>query len=123
MATHTPSQKYLSTRGGSFGLTFEEVVLKGLASDGRLFIPEQVPTLLQGWESSWKDLSFQELAFNIFSLYISPSEIAPAPLREIIDKSYSSFRVPDITPLVTLDSQRKLHLLELFHGPTKGSHS
>ena len=62
--------------------------------------------------------SFEELAFQIFSLYISPSEISSKQLREIVRKSYSSsvFRAPEVTPLVTLDEQKQLHLLELFHG-------
>jgi threonine synthase len=117
MATHTPSQRYLSTRGGSYGLSFEEVVLKGLAADGGLFIPEQVPALPQDWQTSWKDCSFEELAYNIFSLYISSDEIAAQDLRDIIAQSYSTFRAPDITPIITLDEKRKIHLLELFHGP------
>ncbi|KAK2627893.1 hypothetical protein QTJ16_002539 [Diplocarpon rosae] len=117
-ATHTPSQRYLSTRGGSYGLSFEKVVLKGLASDGGLFIPEEIPAVPRDWESKWKDLSFSDLAFEILSLYISVSEIPPADLREIINRSYSTFRARETTPLVTLDETSNLHLLELFHGPT-----
>jgi len=116
--THTPSQRYLSTRGGSYGLSFEEVVLKGLASDGGLFIPEEIPAVPRDWESKWKNLSFSELAFEILSLYISPSEIPPADLKEVINRSYSTFRAPETTPVVTLDETNNLHLLELFHGPT-----
>lgn len=116
--THTPSQRYLSTRGGSYGLSFEDVVLKGLANDGGLFIPEEVPSLPQDWQSSWRDCSFEELAYNIFSLYISPAEIPGADLQRIIQESYSTFRVPDVSPTVTLDEKRHIHLLELFHGPT-----
>ncbi|TVY78223.1 Threonine synthase [Lachnellula suecica] len=116
--THTPSQRYLSTRGGSYGLSFEEVVLKGLASDGGLFIPEEIPTLPRDWETKWKTLSFSELAFELLSLYISPSEIPSADLKEIVDRSYSTFRAPETTPLVTLNEKENLYLLELFHGPT-----
>lgn len=36
----------------------------------------------------------------------------------MIDRSYSTFRAPKTTPVVTLDEQNNLHLLELFHGPT-----
>jgi threonine synthase len=118
MSTHTPSQRYLSTRGGSYGLSFEDVVLKGLAADGGLFIPEEIPALPQNWQSSWRDCSFEELAYNIFSLYISPTEIPEQDLRDIISQSYSTFRAPEITPTITLDAQRNIHLLELFHGPT-----
>ncbi|POS86696.1 Tryptophan synthase beta subunit-like PLP-dependent enzyme, partial [Erysiphe pulchra] len=114
----SPAQRYLSTRGGCYGLSFEKTVLKGLAPDGGLFIPEEIPSLPGDWESKWGNISFLELAFEILSLYISTSEIPTVDLKDIISRSYSSFRVPDITPLVTLDERKKLHLLELFHGPT-----
>ncbi|QGA22022.1 hypothetical protein EYB26_009736 [Talaromyces marneffei] len=116
--SHTQSQRYLSTRGSSYGLSFEEVVLKGLASDGGLFIPEQIPELPAGWETEWRDLSFEDLAFKIFSLYISTSEIPSDDLKDIIRRSYSTFRHEQRTPLVELSKDKKLHLLELFHGPT-----
>ncbi|KAF2435259.1 tryptophan synthase beta subunit-like PLP-dependent enzyme [Tothia fuscella] len=118
MSSHTSSQRYLSTRGGSYGLSFEDVVLKGLASDGGLFIPEEIPSLPQDWQTSWKGASFEELAYNIFSLYISQEEIPAEDLKNIIKESYSTFRAPEITPTITLDSKRNIHLLELFHGPT-----
>ncbi|EOA81918.1 threonine synthase [Exserohilum turcicum] len=118
MSTHTASQRYLSTRGGSYDFSFEDVVLKGLAADGGLFIPEEIPALPEDWASKWKDLSFADLAFEIFSLYISPSEIPSADLKDIIRRSYSTFRAKDVVPTVTLDKEKNIHLLELFHGPT-----
>ncbi|TQS32888.1 hypothetical protein Golomagni_06783, partial [Golovinomyces magnicellulatus] len=113
-STHTQSQRYLSTRGEDAGFSFEEAVLKGLASDGGLFIPEQIPEA-KNWES-WKDLSFVDLAYEVLSLYISSSEIPAADLKDIIRRSYSTFRSPDTTPLVHLQDNH--YLLELFHGPT-----
>lgn len=95
-------------------LSFEQVVLKGLASDGGLYIPEEIPATIE-WKS-WKDLSFPELAFEVMSLYVSQSEIPEADLRGIIDRSYSTFRSAETTPLVHL--RDNLYLLELFHGPT-----
>jgi threonine synthase len=94
------------------------VVLKGLASDGGLFIPEEIPSLPLDWVSRWRDLEFAELAFEVFSLYISPAEIPPADLKLLIQRSYGAFRAPDVTPLITLNEKDNLHLLELFHGPT-----
>jgi threonine synthase len=94
--------------------SFEDVVLKGLASDGGLYIPEAIPQA-NDWES-WRDLSFPELAHKILSLYISPAEIPSEDLRGIIDRSYSTFRHPETTPLKHLHDN--LWLLELFHGPT-----
>ncbi|KAI1069939.1 hypothetical protein LB507_007935 [Fusarium sp. FIESC RH6] len=113
-STHTQSQVYLSTRGGDYGLDFETVVLKGLAADGGLFLPHEIPAATE-WQS-WKDLSYQELAFQIFSLYISRSEIPAEDLQGIINRSYSTFRAEEVTPLVQLKDN--LHLLELFHGPS-----
>lgn len=89
-------------------------MLKGLATDGGLYIPEEIPQA-SGWES-WKDLPFPELAFNVLSLYVSPSEIPAEDLRGIIDRSYATFRHEETTPLRHL--QDNLYLLELFHGPT-----
>ncbi|BDD60426.1 threonine synthase [Monascus purpureus] len=111
---HTESQRYFSTRGGDHGLSFETVVLKGLAADGGLFLPQEIPIAVD-WRN-WKDLSYTELAFQIFSLYISRSEIPADDLKAIINRSYSTFRAKDVTPLVHL--QDNLYLLELFHGPS-----
>ncbi|TGJ67526.1 threonine synthase [Orbilia oligospora] len=112
------AQSYLSTRGGSSGFSFEDTVLKGLASDGGLFIPEAIPTLPSDWQTTWSTKSFQEIAFSLFSLYISPTEIPSEDLKNLIEKSYSTFRASEITPLTTLRKSENLHLLELFHGPT-----
>ncbi|KAK8094139.1 threonine synthase [Apiospora hydei] len=107
-------QRYLSTRGDDYDLSFEDVVLKGLASDGGLYIPEQIPSATQ-WQS-WKDLSFADLALEVLSLYISPTEIPREDLKGIIDRSYATFRAPETAPLKHLHDN--LYLLELFHGPT-----
>lgn len=88
--------------------------MRGLATDGGLYIPEHIPQAT-AWKS-WQDLSFSDLAYEIMSLYISPSEIPSADLKNIVNRSYSTFRSKDVTPLVQLDGNH--HLLELFHGPT-----
>ena len=93
-------------------------MLKGLASDNGLFIPEEIPTPPAGWQETWKTLSFQDLAYEIFSLYISSDEIPASDLRELITRSYSTFRHEDITPLNTIFPDANFHVLELFHGPT-----
>ena len=98
-------------------VSFEEAVLQSLASDGGLFVPEAIPFLPSNW-NDWVNLPFEDLAFEILSLYISSVEIPHQSLKAIIHQAYSTFRVPDITPTITLDNERKIHLLELFHGPT-----
>ncbi|TRM66854.1 threonine synthase [Schizophyllum amplum] len=108
--------KYFSTRGGKDLLSFEEAVLTGLAPDGGLYIPETIPSLPANWQEQWKDYSFIDLSAAILRLFISPSEISDAELRALVDKSYATFRHPDITPLHKVGDKR--FILELFHGPT-----
>ncbi|ABN67095.2 threonine synthase [Scheffersomyces stipitis CBS 6054] len=111
------SQKYRSSRSAEpQALSFEDVVMTGLANDGGLFLPSQVPQLPASFLQDWADLSFQELAFNVLRLYINAAEIPDQDLRDLISKSYSTFRSEEVTPLKKIDD--KLYLLELFHGPT-----
>ncbi|KAH0842982.1 hypothetical protein AYO21_03303 [Fonsecaea monophora] len=117
----TTTSKYSSTRYHDQSLkeffSFEEVVLKGLASDGGLFHPHAVPNVSSEY-LKWKDLSFSDLAFQVMRLYIDEHEISDQELKSIVDRSYSTFKHPKTVPLVTLDESKNLHLLELFHGPT-----
>lgn len=83
-----------------------------------LFIPHAVPLLSAEDISKLESLSFQNLAVEIFSKYVAESEIPREDLRKIVEKSYSTFRAEDVTPTVTLDQNKNLYLLELFHGPT-----
>ncbi|MFQ3227044.1 MAG: threonine synthase, partial [Porticoccaceae bacterium] len=53
--------KYISTRGGAAPKSFEDVILTGLAPDGGLFVPDQLPQFSHSEISSWADLSYQEL--------------------------------------------------------------
>ena len=90
-----------------------------LGAENFIFGPQNCSCGLKTNDSpqrSWKDLSYSELAFQIFSLYISRSEIPADDLKVIIDRCYSTFRAKDVTPLVHLDNN--LYLLELFHGPS-----
>jgi threonine synthase len=90
--------------------------LTGLAPNGGLYIPENIPSLPEGWKSEWSTLSFVDLSVAILSLYISVDEISKEELQQLVEKSYKSFRHPDVTPLKKLDD--KMFVLELFHGPT-----
>ena len=65
-------------------------------------------------EGTGKDC--QELSVAVLSLYISPDEISRDELRTLVEKSYSTFRHPDVAPIVRL--RKDLYVLELFHGPT-----
>jgi len=108
--------KYRSTRGGQTGLSFSEAVMQGLASDKGLLVPETIPTFPAGAPEIWRGLSFEDLAFEIMSLYIPREEVGANELRDIINRSYGTFRDRDVTPVVPIVDD--IHVLELFHGPT-----
>ena len=115
--------KYLSTRGSGTSVSFEEAVLGGLAPDGGLYVPIEIPTISQEILESWKDDSLPQVAFHLFRLYVDPSEISDLDLKRILDKSFATFSHPSVTPLQKLPSIGSGNLehfwvLELFHGPT-----
>ncbi|KAI8098561.1 threonine synthase [Halteromyces radiatus] len=108
--------KYRSTRGQVKDYTFEEAVMAGLSPDGGLFIPHHIPSLPDNWRQAWSSLTFQQLAVEILSLYIEDSQIPRPDLEDLIQRSYSTFRHEQVTPLAKVKDG--LYVLELFHGPT-----
>jgi len=107
--------KFISTRGDAPALSFEEVVLAGLASDGGLYVPEALPQFSKEEIASWAGLRYPDLAFNIIAPFVD-GEIADDDLKGIIAKAYESFRHDAIAPLV--QTSHNEWVLELFQGPT-----
>lgn len=107
--------KYISTRGDAPVLSFEEVVLTGLASDGGLYVPESLPHFSREEIASWAGLEYRELAFKIMSPFVAGS-IPDDDLRQLINQSYDRFRHQAIAPLVQIGQNE--WILELFQGPT-----
>ncbi|MEE4243549.1 MAG: threonine synthase [Desulfopila sp.] len=105
--------QYLSTRGGISPISFSEAVMMGLASDGGLLLPRNIPRIGTETFTSWGGLTYAELAFEIMSRFVD--DIPSSSLRDLINRSYAGFSSAEITPLVHYGS---LHILELFHGPT-----
>ena len=105
--------KYYSTRGKVRGLNFSDAVMMGLADDGGLLLPEEIPKLAKTDLQKLSHLSYPDLAFEIISKYAT--DIPAADLKDIINRSYASFDHSEIVPIVKQDD---LYILELFHGPT-----
>lgn len=108
------SSKYISTRGQVAPIDFSQAVMMGLAEDGGLLLPMEIPNC-QDKLDKWKNLSYQELAFEIMRLYCAGS-LSEEDLQELIKESYSTFDSKEIVPLKKLSAE--LYLAELFHGPT-----
>ncbi len=107
--------KYKSTRGGCADKSFEQVLLTGLAPDGGLYVPGELPHFSSDEIASWKALNYSDLALTIIAPFID-DEIPEAALRDIIESSYAEFDHPDVAPLSTLAEGE--YMLELYHGPT-----
>jgi len=105
--------KYLSTRGQTSPLGFSDAVATGLAPDGGLFLPETLPDL-SGRIAGWGGLDYAGLCFEFMRIFAT--DIPAATLRGLVDQSYTRFSDPAIAPLRRLGP--RLHVLELFHGPT-----
>ena len=107
--------KFISTRGKAPALSFEEVVLTGLASDGGLYVPETIPQFSAEEIASWRGLPYRELAFKVMCPFVAGA-LTDDELKDIINRSYDTFRHDAIAPLVQTGHNE--WILELFQGPT-----
>lgn len=107
---------YLSTRGHADRKRFCEILLEGLAPDGGLYLPETYPQVDTATLAAWRTLPYNELAFEIFSLYID--DIPAADLKAICAKTYTAevFGTDEIVPLRELEDG--VYLEALSNGPT-----
>ncbi|WP_206531626.1 threonine synthase [Affinirhizobium pseudoryzae] len=106
---------YISTRGDAPALNFRDALLAGLATDGGLYLPREWPTLSKKQIRGMRGKTYQEIAFQVISLFVD-GEIPDEDLRRMIDEAYATFRHPAVVPLVQTGPND--FVLELFHGTT-----
>lgn len=109
------SSRFISTRGQAPEAGFADVLLAGLAPDGGLYMPAAWPQFSASEIVRFKDMRYQDVAFEILSRFVGDSFNA-AELKEDVEAAYAGFSVPEIAPLSSMSGNR--YLLELFHGPT-----
>ncbi len=104
---------YSSTRGHGGKVTASQAILKGLAEDGGLFVPDKIPAL----DKSLKELSemsYQEVAYEVMKLFLT--DFTEDELKTCINRAYDSkFDTEVIAPLAYAEGA---YYLELFHGAT-----
>lgn len=104
---------YKSTRNSDLKVTASEAILTGLAPDGGLFVPEQVPKL-DVTLNELKGMSYQETAYCVMKQFLT--DFTEEELKGCIQKAYDSkFDTEEIVSLVKVDNT---YYLELFHGAT-----
>ncbi len=103
---------YKSTRSNETA-TASQAILKGLASDGGLFVPTQIPKLSVSVEELSK-MTYQETAYAVMKEFLT--DFTEDELKACIEKAYDSkFDTEEIAPLVKAEGA---YYLELFHGAT-----
>ncbi|WP_370269037.1 threonine synthase [Nioella sp.] len=107
--------RYVSTRGAAPDLSFEEAMLTGLARDGGLYVPAEVPVMARGDIAALAGLSYEEVAFRVMRPFIGDA-FTDEEFADIIARAYAGFGHAARAPLVQLAPNHVL--LELFHGPT-----
>ena len=101
--------RYYSTRNKNESFSFAAASLAGLAPDGGLFVPEEVPQLKTAAISSLGKMAYPEIAFEIIAPWVE-DDIPKAVLSDMLQSAY-----PFSAPLVNAGDR---FVLELFHGPT-----
>ena len=102
--------KYYSTNGKAPQADLKKAVIKGLAEDRGLYMPEKIYKLPKEFFDNMKDMSFQDIAYNVASNFFGDDIDADA-LQDIVFDTLSFD-----CPIVKVEDN--IYSLELFHGPT-----
>lgn len=104
---------YKSTRSENETVTASQAILKGLASDGGLFVPTSIPKLSVSLQEL-SGMSYKETAYVVMKEFLT--DFTEEELKSCIDKAYDAkFDTEEIAPLVKAEGA---YYLELFHGAT-----
>lgn len=104
---------YRSTRDDSVKVTASQAILKGLAADGGLYVPDSIPSLDKSL-SELSKMSYKEVAYEVMKLMLD--DFTEEELKSCINRAYDSkFDTEEIAPLVKAEGA---YYLELFHGAT-----
>ncbi len=104
---------YSSTRGDKNKVTASQAILRGLAADGGLFVPDSIPHLDKTL-AELKELDYRDTAYEVMKLLLS--DFTEEELRYCIDHAYDSkFDTPEMAPMTEAEGA---FYLELYHGKT-----
>ncbi len=104
---------YSSTRGKDAPVKASEAILKGLADDGGLFVPDHIPALDKSLEEL-SGMDYRQVAYEVMKLFLT--DFTEEELKSCIEKAYDSkFDTEVIAPLTEAEGA---YYLELFHGAT-----
>ncbi len=102
--------KYYSTNGQAPIADLQKAVVKGLAEDRGLYMPERIEKLPKAFFDNIQDMTFQDIAYNVASNFFG-EDVDEDALQEIV---YDTLQFDCPVAKITDD----IYTLELFHGPT-----
>lgn len=102
--------KYYSTNRKSPEATLEKAVVKGLAEDKGLYMPERIKPLSKNFYNNIEKLTFQEIAYNVADSFFGEDVDAESLKKIVYDTLQFDCPVVKVT--------ENIYTLELFHGPT-----
>ncbi|NIH72081.1 threonine synthase [Auritidibacter ignavus] len=107
--------QYVSTRGGMDPASFSDILLEGLAPDGGLVMPTEIPVIDQVTIESWRELSYPQLAREVIGRYWT--ETPTNDLEQIVTAAYGDqFSSNHVVPRTQIGDNT--WLLDLSQGPT-----
>ena len=106
--------KFISTRGKSPAVTAAEAIRRGLAPDGGLYVPDELPVFSASELEALYALPYAELSAAVLERFLPG--FSREELLDYTKKAYASFDDDAVVPLHALGD--KLWTMELFHGPT-----
>ncbi len=96
-------------------MTGAQAIVKGLADNGGLYVPEKFPKVTKQEMEKMAEMGYAERAAFVLGKYLA-DDLGADFLKETCEKAYANFEGKDPVPLVKIDGT--LYVLELFHGPT-----
>ena len=107
---------YKSTRGGNYGVSAAQAIVKGIAEDGGLFVPLSIPAIEKSEFDAMVNEDYRARAERIFAKYLT--DFSAEEIKDCVEKAYSveKFGGDHAAPLHKLTDNQ--YILELWHGPT-----
>ena len=107
--------KYISTRGNNQKMTSAQAIIAGLADDGGLFVPDELPQVDMEFIKGLTKLSYQERAARVLGCFLT--DYTDEEIKGCVERAYGGGKFDDAA-VAPLNIMEDVSVLELWHGPT-----
>jgi threonine synthase len=102
---------FYSTNNKNHKVSLKDAVIRGLALDNGLYMPERIPTFSREFIEGLGSISFSQIAFSVAEKFVDKDDVPVNTLKKIVENT-----ITFDAPLVEIE--KNIFALELFHGPT-----